>query len=212
MWHGHCRPAVWCPLIVTGRSWCLPQAYIHKSRVLLFNEAASDSKVETDIISIKDLTNVTQVRGHNCVGGVVEALGGVADFGVRAWTCCQVKWVSPAGSPQLFVCMGSGIQVYETKQEHTSTRMAMLFSDPLCERMEAAEGVSRPAPAAHPVSARYYRPANARAHVTLSCRVVQALLSIAAAWLRLETVAMWLSAPSPARSQCTAAAKSRTRC
>ena len=85
MWHGHCRPAVWCPLIVTGRSWCLPQAYIHKSRVLLFNEAASDSKVETDIISIKDLTNVTQVRGHNCVGGVAEALGGgVADFGARA--------------------------------------------------------------------------------------------------------------------------------
>jgi len=53
---------------------CALQAFVHKTRVISFNEAASDGKVEADCASIK-APGVVQVCQHCCSDpGVDRAL------------------------------------------------------------------------------------------------------------------------------------------
>lgn len=89
-------------------------AYVHKSRVLLFNEAASEGKVDTDTISIKDLSGVT-----------------------------QAKWVKAGRADQLVVCTSAGVNVYDVKVEGGDARANLLYADSLCHRMEAPSGCAK---------------------------------------------------------------------
>lgn len=168
------------------------QAYIHKARVHVFNEAATESKVEVDPETIKDVPGAVSVRAADLLR--THRHLHVDSFAV----VLQATWVEMDDHHQLIVCGTAGVQAYEQVASNAG-KLNPVWSDNICERMEASAGMCPTASA----------PVLGRPHLCPSTVQVSPSTAVVP---RPSAKTASLLAPSRVRSRSTPLARSSRPC